>query len=174
MRYSKIIALIDAYLEQLQTARQLLLKARQSPFPKTKTIRLGGRGSLPVQPAHLPTPAGPVLLPTPLVELTPASSQVVEVAAAPQQIPVEPLFHRVPAARQRRSSSARTPTQRASQITALSSAVPAGPVYVPANQVRSDRTSAQEKDLRLQALVNAQEALTVESLTRRWLQSPKF
>ena len=151
MPYTQILALIDAELDRLQRAHDLL-----SPSPEPiKKLRQK-------QPVH----ALPVTAEAPLT--TPAAEPAILSAPVEAVRKQRRLRRAAPQLRAERKPSVRKP--RAVPLpSALGRAVPAGPVYVPAEQVRMAQSLRNKPEQTGRS--GAGETLTAEHLSMKWLQN---
>lgn len=166
MRYSNVVALVDSYLERLSAARELLAQSSWS------------MESIENPPGEKKTRTPSVAQAAAVVEEVqePLQSEAVAESLAVMDgapvVPREQAPTRVPA-RPRRNASPRKAAEPAVK-TALSGSVPTGPVFVPANQVRVEETTRADGQVKQPELFEEEPPLTVESLSRRWLQSAPF
>jgi hypothetical protein len=152
MRYARILALIDAEVERLQKARQLLAPSF-SPIEKTRN-----RKSRP--------------------SVHSAASKIAKVQDYPavlQGSTIAPAVMR--AKRARRAPQQKTPSVSKPAVAALKTplgaVVPAAPVFVSAEQIRKTRAQRQPMIRTGQSAFHSasNESLTAESLAKRWLHS---
>jgi hypothetical protein len=150
MRYARILALIDAEVERLQKARQLLASSF-SPIEKTRK-----RKSLP----SVHSVASEIAK----VQDSPAVFHGSAIASA---VVREKRARRVP---QRKTPSVIKPAVAALR-TPLGAVVPAAPVFVSAEQIRKTRAQRQPLIRTGQSAFHSasNESLTVELLAKRWL-----
>jgi hypothetical protein len=150
MQYARILALIDAEVERLQKARQLLASSF-SPIEKTQN-----RKSPP--------------------SVHSAASEIAEVQDSPavlQGSTIAPPVWREK--RARRALLQKTPSVSKPAVAALKTplgaVVPAAPVFVSAEQIRKTRALRQPMIRTGQGAFHSasNESLTVESLAKRWL-----
>jgi hypothetical protein len=150
MQYARILALIDAEVERLQKARQLLA-------PSFSSIEKSRNSKSP-----------------PSVHS--AASEITKVQDSPavlQGSTIAPAVMREK--RARRATQQKTPSISKPAVAALKTplgaVVPAAPVFVSAEQIRKTRAQRQPLIRNGQSAFHSasNESLTVESLAKRWL-----
>jgi hypothetical protein len=150
MQYTRILALIDAEVERLQKARQLLAPSF-SPIEKTRNRR---------SPPSDHSGASEI-------------AKVQDPPAVLQGSTIAPTVMR--AKRARRAPQQKTPSVSKPAVAALKTplgaVVPAAPVFVSAEQIRKTRAQRQPMIRTGQSAFHSasNESLTVESLAKRWL-----
>lgn len=152
MDYSHIIALIDAYIDRLQRARKLLAPVSATPTSSRKKAVKRPAGSSALVVSEVERPLAQLLE----IYVTPAPP-------APRIIP--------PAKLRRKSTVVRSSVPAVS--TALGGNVPAAPVVVSADQVRQQQAHREASLTPEQKSLDAVEieAISVDALTRKWLQN---
>lgn len=152
MQYARILALIDAEVERLQKARQLLASSF-SPIEETRNKKS-----------------------PPSVHF--AASEMAKVHDSPAVLQgstiAPPVMRekRARRARQQKTPSVSKPAVAAWK-TPLGAVVPAAPVFVSAEQIRKTRAQRQPMIRTGQGAFHSasNEPLTAESLAKRWLHS---
>ncbi|RRA47959.1 hypothetical protein [Acidipila sp. EB88] len=164
MSYPSIIAIIDARLERLETARALLLASPVlRPVPMTKPARSARLAKSDASSQSL----------VDLEEVQEVLSQVAGTAepllsppgAEQQELLPEVIQTTLHPMRKRREVRAVSKPQPLAP-SALSGPAPSTPVYVPAEKVRDAQVRIAS---RLAAAAAPNEAITAEMLSRRWL-----
>jgi hypothetical protein len=152
MQYARILALIDAEVERLQKARQLLASSF-SPIEKTRK-----RKSPPS-----------VLSAASEIARVQDSSAVLQGSAIAPAVMREKRARRAP---QQKRPSVSKPTVAALE-TPLGAVVPAAPVFVSAEQIRKTRAQREPMIRTGQSAFHSasNDSLTAESLAKRWLHS---
>ena len=152
MQYTRILALIDAEVERLQKARQLLASSF-SPIEKTRK-----RKSPPS-----------VLSAASEIARVQDSSAVLQGSAIAPAVMREKGARRTP---QQKMPSVSKPTVAALE-TPLGAVVPAAPVFVSAEQIRKTRAQREPMSRTGQSAFHSasNDSLTAESLAKRWLHS---
>jgi hypothetical protein len=151
MDYSHIVALIDAYIDRLQRARKLLAPVHASPTSSRKKAVKRSASSLALIAIEVERPLAQSL------EIHPS--------------PTPPAPRVIPPARLRRKSTVVRSSVPAVK-TALGGNVPVAPVVVSAEQVRlqqAHREASPTPEQKLDAMEI--EAISVDALTRKWLQN---
>jgi hypothetical protein len=152
MQYARILALIDAEVDRLQKARQLLA-ASFSPIKKTRKRK---------SPPSVHSAASGI-------------AKVQDPSAVPQRSAIALAVMREKRARrepQQKTPSASKPAV-AALGTPLGAVAPAAPVFVSAEQIRKTRA---QRQLMIQTGQSAfhsasSDSFTAESLAKRWLHS---
>jgi hypothetical protein len=152
MQYARILALIDAEVERLQKARQLLASSF-SPIEKTRKRK---------------SPPSVLSAPSQIAKVQ-DSSAVLQGSAIAPAVMREKRARRAP---QQKRPSVRKPTVAALE-TPLGAVVPAAPVFVSAEQIRKTRAQREPMIRTGQSAFNSasNDSLTAESLAKRWLHS---
>ncbi len=152
MQYAQILALIDAEVERLQKARQLLASSL-SPIEKTRKRK---------SPPSVHSAASEI-------------AKVQDSSAVLQGSAIAPAVMREK--RARRAPQQKTPTVSKPAVAALETPlgaiVPAAPVFVSAEQIRKTRAQREPMIRTGQSAFHSasNESLTAESLAKRWLHS---
>jgi hypothetical protein len=167
MEYARILALIDAEVERLQKARQLIASSFFTPEKpgKRKSLRPVPRAAVEVTRVK-DLPAAPPVAP-PVAPVAPVAPPV---AAVAPEAPVETtVVRRKRAVRvTRRAKSPVSKPATAGFERPLSGAVPAAPVFVSAQQMRE--IDAQKQAEQSAPAPASKESLTPELLAQRWLR----
>lgn len=178
MRYLHMVRLIDAKLERLEKARQILSSTHLLPLPNSEEVRtVSARSRSPRKSKESASrSAEPVL---PLVELrqaaTPINSAPPEAASLDPMIvsasePLEKAPEAAPPSPARvRSRRERTPSvQRLLPALqrALGGAIPDAPVFVSSKKIETERIVREAA-----TPVDVPMGLTAELLSQRWLGS---
>lgn len=152
MQYSRILALIDAEVERLQKASQLLVSSF-SPIKKTRKRK---------SPLCVQSAASEIAK----VQDSPAVLQ--GSASAPALVREK----RARAAQQQKTPSVGKPAVAALE-TPLGAVVPAAPVFVSAEQIRKTSAERQQMIQTGQSAFHSasNDSLTAESLAKRWLHN---
>ena len=152
MQYTRILALIDAEVERLQKARQLLASSF-SPIEKTRKRK---------------SPPSVLSVASEIAKVQ-DSSAVLQGSAIAPAVMREKRARRAPL--QKRPSVSK-PTVAALE-TPLGAVVPAAPVFVSAEQIRKTRAQREPMIRTGQSAFHSasNDSLTAESLAKRWLHS---
>ena len=168
MEYARILALIDAEVERLQKARQLIASSFFTPEKpgKRKSLRPVPRAAVEVTrvkelPAAPPV-APPVAPPAPPVASATAPVAPVKTTAVRRKRAVNVTRRAKPPVSKPATAAFERP---------LSGAVPAAPVFVSAQQMREidAQKQAQQAEQNLPGPAS-KESLTPELLAQRWLR----
>jgi hypothetical protein len=175
MEYARILALIDAEVERLQKARQLIASSFFTPEKpgKRQSLRPVPRAAVEVTRVK-ELPAAPQVAPPVVASVSPAAAPLAPPAAA--VAPVAPVETTVVRRKRAVNVTRRAKPPVSKPATAgferpLSGAVPAAPVFVSAQQMREidAQKQAQQAEQNLPGPAS-KESLTPELLAQRWLR----
>ncbi len=160
MSYTHIVALLDTQIDLLRQARRLLTTPEPLiPKPRRTKNKDSEAASADQPTAQLPEQGSEGSLPAPTM---PGATATAPVSVQP--------------ARAQRKRQARSVKPPVAELTALSGSAPAGPVFVPAGQVRSLEARREESRSAAQNVLSSGSVatLTAEVLARSWLIDPRL